>query len=109
MNTRKIRSLEKKCLKEAQMAVDIIFSRYSKLIVEDIKKQIPIGHSLNSWNGMVSLDDSNGNRKRYGNARSVTADEDIQFDYIAGLQYGTDANDLQGNFTIPQKITSNTK
>ena len=44
--------LKNKDFKEAQREVDKIFSKYSKLIVEELSNEIPKGSTLISVNGM---------------------------------------------------------
>lgn len=60
--------LKNKDFKEAQREVDKIFSKYSKLIVEELSNEIPKGSTLTSVNGMCWLKDSNGKIIGYGNS-----------------------------------------
>lgn len=104
MKVAEINRLKKKAIKEAQKEVDKIFEKYSKLIVSEIENQIPKGHKLHSWNGIAMLSDANDNEIKKGIIWSRTAEYSPKMEALADLQYGTDAGDIQGNFSIPQTI-----
>lgn len=104
MKIAEITKLKNKAIKEAQREVDKIFSKYSKLIVAEIENQIPKGQTLRSGNGMCMIEDEKGNEVAYGNSWSVTAETSPKMDKISDLQYGTDNDDIQGNFLIPDVI-----
>lgn len=104
MKIAEINKLKKKAISEAQKEVDKIFAKYSKLIVAEIENQIPKGQSLKSGNGMCMIQDKNGNEVAYGNSWSITAETSPKMDKISDLQYGTDNDDIQGNFLIPNVI-----
>jgi len=104
MKIAEITRLKNRAIKEAQREVDKIFSKYSKLIVTEIENQIPKGQQLRSGNGMCLIEDENGNQVSYGNSWSVTAETSPKMDKISDLQYGTDNDDIQGNFLIPDII-----
>jgi hypothetical protein len=104
MKIQEINKLKKKAIKEAQKEVDKIFNKYSKLIIDEIANQIPKGQKLISGNGMVFIQDENGKELAYGNSWSRTAVYSPKMEALSDLQYGTDNDDLQGNFTIPDVI-----
>jgi hypothetical protein len=104
MKIQEINKLKKKAIKEAQKEVDKIFSKYSKLIVEEIANQIPKGQKLISGNGMVFILDENGKELAYGNSWSRTAEYSPKMEALSDLQYGTENDDIQGNFSIPDVI-----
>lgn len=104
MKIQEINKLKKKAIKEAQKEVDKIFTKYSKLIVEEIANQIPKGQQLISGNGMCFIQDESGNELAYGNSWSRTAEYSPKMEALSDLQYGTDNDDLQGNFLIPNVI-----
>ena len=104
MKIQEINKLKKKAIKEAQKEVDKIFANYSKLIVEEIANQIPKGQKLISGNGMCFLQDTEGKKLAYGNSWSRTAEYSPKMEVLSDLQYGTDNDDIQGNFTIPDVI-----
>lgn len=103
----KIMELKRRAIKESQNATDKIFKRYSKLINQEIAKAIPKGTLLSSGNGMCSLHKIETGEEildacywsRFDNGNP-------KLEKIAGLQYGTDSNELQGNFKIEFKINS---
>lgn len=101
MKIAEITKLKNKAIKEAQREVDKVFSKYSKLIVEEISNQIPVGQLLRSGNGISMLEDENGAELSYGNAWSITAQTSPKMDKIADLQY---SEDIQGSFLIPDII-----
>ena len=104
MKVQEINKLKKKAIKEAQKEVDKIFSKYSKLIVEEIANQIPKGQKLHSWNGIAMLVDAEGNELQKGITWSRTAEYNQKMEALSELQYGTDNDDIQGNFNIPDVI-----
>ena len=104
MKIQEINKLKKKAIKEAQKEVDKIFANDSKLIVEEIANQIPKGQKLISGNGMCFLQDTEGKELAYGNSWSRTAEYSPKMEVLSDLQYGTDNDDIQGNFTIPDVI-----
>ena len=99
MNLTAIKNLEKKALKEAEKAVKAIYKKYDKQMSALIAKQIPKGKKLISGNGIVLMEDENGETIRNGKAWGNAKDE--QLDYLASLQY---TNDIQGGFLINDKI-----
>lgn len=104
MKIAEINKLKKKAISEAQKEVDKIFAKYSKLIVSEIESQIPKGHKLHSWNGIAMLVDENDNELEKGITWSTTAKYSPKMEVLSDLQYGTDSDDLQGHFMIPDVI-----
>ena len=108
MKTTKILKLRDKAIKEAQKEIDKIFEKYSKLIVENIQTQLPKNHSLISGNGCCFVEDENANKVIYGSAWSRIAGNK-QMEKLAELQYGTERDELQGCFSIPNIIENKSK
>ena len=104
MKIANITKLKNKAIKEAQKEVDKIFSKYSKLIVEEIENQIPEKLKLISGNGMCFIENEKGEEVAYGNSWSITAQTSPKMDKISELQYGTSNDEIQGNFLIPDVI-----
>jgi hypothetical protein len=97
MNTRKIKSLEKKVHKEVQSAIDAIYKKHNKEMVALIAEQIPKGKSMTCGNGIAIV----GNE--HGRAWGVEQGENDSLNYISSLQY---SNKFRGGFDIPLKIKS---
>jgi len=106
MNTRIVRSIERKALKDAQKRVDKIFKTASKQIIKEIAKQLPKDTELYSYNGLCRLVDKDGNDIKKGNYFSRFDNGDRKLEYLASLQYGTSDRELQGNFCIDEVIKS---
>lgn len=105
MKIAKISKLRKQAIKEAQAEVDKIFKKYSIEIQNEIANQIPKGQSLHSCNGICTINDNKtGIEITSGNAWSRTAAYVPKMDFIADLQYGTDASELQGCFSLSYEI-----
>lgn len=101
MKISKINYLKKKAIKEAQKEVDVIFKKYSKLIVEEISNQIPKGQKLIIGNGLCLLEDEKGVELAYGNSWSRTAKSNPKMEVLSDLQY---CEDIHGDFNIPNII-----
>lgn len=106
MKLSKIKKLEKKAIKEAQKAIDEVFEKYSKLIENEIVKEIPKGFSLVSINGMSTLYDKDGNEYKSGKSWGINRG-DSQLEYLAGLQYAVDQDNLVARFCLKREINSN--
>ena len=109
MKVAEINKLKRKAIKEAQRETDKIFLKYSKLIVAEIANQIPEGQKLYSYNGIAKLMDENDKEVSTGIVWSRTAEYNPKMEAIAELQYGTDQDDLMGNFAIPDVIKGKLK
>lgn len=97
MKTSKIERYEKKVQKEVQRAIDAIYKKHSKAIVNLIAEQIPKGKSMVCGNGMAIVG------KESGRAWGTTDGENEALNYIASLQY---KKEYLGVFNIPLKIKS---
>jgi len=106
MKLSKIKKLESKAINEAQKAIDKIFEKYSKLITDEIANEIPKGTSLISINGISTLYDETGKEYKSGKAWGVNKG-DYQLEYLSGLQYAVDQDNLAGRFYLKQEINSN--
>ena len=100
MKTKQILKLREKAIKEAQLEVDKIFSKYSNLITENIKNQLPKTQKLISHNGMCRVENIEGKELQYGNAWTNVNNK---LDCIAELQYPV-GDDLHARFSIPFEI-----
>lgn len=100
MRTKEIIKLRKLAIKEAQLEIDKIFAKYSKLIIENIETQLPKNQKLVSYNGICRVEDVDGKELQYGNA---WAKVNNRLDCIAELQYNID-DDLVAEFSIPCEI-----
>lgn len=103
MKLSKIKKLELKAINEAQIAVDKIFEKYSKLITDEIANELPKGTSLISGNGIAILCDETGEKYNSGRAWGINKG-DSKLEYLANLQYATE---ILGMFEINLEINSN--
>lgn len=108
MKLSKIKKLESKAIEKAQKAIDKIFEKYSKLISDEIANEIPKGTTLVSINGTSTLYDETGKEYKSGKAWGINKG-DSQLEYLAGLQYAVNEDNLTGRFYIKQEINSNQK
>jgi hypothetical protein len=96
MKTDKIKTFEKKVQKEVQRAIDVIYKKHNKAMVELIAQQIPKGKRLTCGNGMSILG------KESGRAWGVYSEGDNDIlNYLSSLQYLTN---FEGGFNIPRTI-----
>lgn len=94
-----IKALDKKVRKEAQQALNAVYKKYNAEMAELIKAQIPEGHRVDMFNGMVFL--SKGKKQvRNGKAWGFET-ENLDLDYIGSLQY---TQEFKAGFTLPDKI-----
>lgn len=105
MKTTPIVALEKKVRREGQKALEKVYAKYNKQMNELLAQATPVGHHLRCGNGMVLLVKNKGGIVlTSGNAwgRSTeTGTEDIEFNFISGLQY---RNEHRAGFNIKGKI-----
>ena len=98
-----ISKIKRRAIKEIQKQIDETLKKYSKEIIADIAKQLPVGQYLTSGNGLCFISDKNDNILARGNAWSRTARGNPKLDFLASLQYHI-ADELEIRFDIPQTI-----
>lgn len=96
MKTNKIKTFEKKVQKEVQRAINAIYKKHNKAMIELIAQQIPKGKRLKCSNGMSILGKESG---RAWGVNTIGDNDDLN--YLSSLQYLTD---FQGGFNIPRTI-----
>ena len=104
LQLKEVRKLQRKAAKEAQKAVDKVYSGYNKEMKNLIAEALPEGTTLTSGNGMCWIRDKEGNELISGRAWVHDGgDGGEQMIFLSLMKYNLD---FQGTFSIDQVIKS---
>lgn len=105
LNLTEVRKLERKANAEAQKAIDAVYAKYSKLIIEELAKALPPKTKLLCGNGITTLM-KGSDELLHGNAWSIYNNGNKQMEYLSHFQY---KSEIRGGLTIPLEIKSKNK
>lgn len=106
MRIGEITKLQNKAAREAQKEINKVFRKYSKLIVAEIENQLPKGWTLLSGNGIIIIQDQDGNEVKNVSSWQVVGKTYDKLSKLSNLQYNTE---LYGGFNIPYIIQGRSK
>lgn len=100
MKINKIVAYEKKVQREVQKAINAIYKKHNRVLIDLIAEQIPKGKTMICGNGMAIIGEETG--RAWRNLK-IDADENKVLNHISSLQY---TREFRGGFNIPNKIKS---